>query len=87
VIGVCLECQDELDFGFQGSRRFVDLESAVTVTTHPDQVREDFLATREAYLDNIQRRFASTGIDFTRFNVDQPMDLALRSYLQRRQAA
>ena len=87
VIGVCLECQDEIDFDFSGSRRFVDLESGASVTTQSEQVRESYRDSREAFLQDIETRLSGSGIDFERFNIDQPMDLALRDYLRRRQAA
>jgi uncharacterized protein (DUF58 family) len=87
VIAVCLECQDELQFEFAGSRRFVDPESRASVSSQSDLVRESYLEARESFLQDIKTRLAGSGIEFVRFNVDQPMDRALRDYLRRRQAA
>ena len=87
VLALCLECQDEIDLGHQGAVRFEDLESGDSVLSVPDEVRVSYRQRREDWLLETEHKLQGSGIQFARFNVDQPMDLALRSLLNLRMRA
>jgi uncharacterized protein (DUF58 family) len=87
VLALCLECQDEIDLGHQGAVRFEDLESGNSVLSIPDEVRISYRERREDWLQETEHQLQGSGIQFARFNVDQPMDLALRSLLTMRMRA
>ena len=77
--------RDEIDFPFQGPLRFEDLETGALLETDAETARGAFLAGQEAHLSEWRRAWEGDGrFRYARFRTDEPLDLALRSYLLRR---
>ena len=71
----------ERAFRYQGVVTFEELETGRRVEVDTEAVRESYLAALEQDLALQQRSLEGAGVDYTRFSLDQPLDLALRQYL------
>jgi len=71
----------ERAFRYQGVVTFEELETGRRVEVDTDAVRASYLAALEQDLALQQRSLEGAGVDYTRFSLDQPLDLALRQYL------
>lgn len=74
----------ELNFNFNESSEFIDMESAETHITSPAAVRNAYLENLNNYLNDCRKRCQSSGVDYCLLNTSQPLDKALASYLTRR---
>ena len=74
----------ELNFNFNESSEFIDMESAETHITSPAAVRNAYLENLNNYLNECRKRCQSSGVDYCLLNTSQPLDKALASYLTRR---
>lgn len=74
----------ELNFNFNESSEFIDMESAETHITSPAAVRKAYLENLNNYLNDCRKRCQSSGVDYCLLNTSQPLDKALASYLTRR---
>lgn len=74
----------ELDFNFTGTTRFEGLESEDKLTCDPRSLREGYLAALHEFLDDIRRRCARNVIDYQTLRSSQPLDAALRHYMNHR---
>ena len=77
VMAICLECDDEVDFPFEGATRFIDLESGEERLTEPTKVRDAYRDAREAHIDEARCRLTRNGASFIRVNIDQPFNLGV----------
>lgn len=75
---------DELHFPFSRASRFEDLETADEVMAVPEHVRAHYLTQIENLIDRYRRELGAARIDYTLLSTDQPLDLALLSYLSTR---
>tara|TARA_R110002072_G_scaffold170552_2_gene324110 strand:+ start:25794 stop:26687 length:894 start_codon:yes stop_codon:yes gene_type:complete len=76
--------EQELNFNFNESTEFVDMETAETHITSPAAIRNAYLENLNNYLNDCRKRCQSTGVDYCLLNTSQPLDKALASYLSRR---
>ena len=76
--------EQELNFNFNESTEFVDMETAETHITSPAAIRNAYLDNLNNYLNDCRKRCQSTGVDYCLLNTSQPLDKALASYLSRR---
>jgi uncharacterized protein (DUF58 family) len=74
----------ELNFNFNESTEFVDMESAETHITSPQAIRNAYLENLQRYLDDCKKKCQSSGVDYCLLDTSQPLDKALASYLSRR---
>lgn len=74
----------ELDFTFSGTTRFEGLESEDILTCDPKSLRDGYLQALQAFLDDIRRRCARNVIDYQILRTSQPLDAALRHYMNHR---
>ena len=74
----------ELDFPFDGTTQFVGLEDTGKLTCDPKSLREGYLAAMEGFLDEIRRRCARNVIDYQVLRTSDPLDAALRHYMNHR---
>ena len=74
----------ERDFPFDQSATFVDLESGREQFAIPTDVREQYLANRQAHFDEIRRVCVSNEIELVEFSTDEPLDRALYFFLHKR---
>jgi uncharacterized protein (DUF58 family) len=75
---------DELDFEFNGPTRFDGLESADRLNCNPRALREGYLESLHAYLDEVRRGCARHVVDYALIRTSQPLDVALATYLSSR---
>lgn len=74
----------EQTFPFDETVTFVDAESGNEQYTVPDAVREQYLENREKHFEAIRKACVSAEIELTEFTTDEPLDRALRTYLNHR---
>jgi len=75
---------DELDFTFNGSTRFENMEAADVLSCNPRALREGYIAALKTYLDEIRRGCVSHAIDYALIRTSQPLDAVLAAYLSSR---
>jgi uncharacterized protein (DUF58 family) len=76
--------RDELEFPFDGTTRFEDLESGDEVVAVPGAVREHYLKRIGALIDRYRRELGAAGIDYQLLDTSQPLEMALLAYLSTR---
>ncbi len=77
---------DELDFPFRQSSRFNGLEGWPSVAVDPRALRKAYLEQFSNYLQTIKRGCLETGSDYVLMPTNQPLDVALHTYLSHRLA-
>ena len=75
---------DEIDFPFDRATRFEDLETGDEVTALPRTVRSHYLREIRSLIEHYRRQLGVSGIDYQLLRTDQPLELALMSYLSTR---
>ncbi len=71
----------EREFGYHGIVTFEELETGRRIEVDTDAVRASYRSALEQELAGLRRSLEEVGIDYARFSLDQPLDLALRHYL------
>jgi len=84
VVAMQLTSDDELKFNYKGPIRFKDLETRKEMLVSASSVKKSYLANYQRYQDSLKRNLNERNITIERFNIDQPLDSALFSYLQQR---
>jgi uncharacterized protein (DUF58 family) len=87
VVALQLQCDDELDFPYQGAIRFEDLETGEQVLVSASSARETWLRALEQHQEKLQRSLRKQQIALNTININQPMDKALYDFLISRQKA
>ncbi len=84
--------QQEVDFAnFETGRssealiRFVDSENDNEIITTPQVIRESYLSNFNAFLDTYRLALRQADVDYNVITTSTPIDLALASYLAKRQ--
>jgi uncharacterized protein (DUF58 family) len=75
---------EELDFPFSGPTRFEGLESMDHLNCNPRALREGYLASLQAFLDEVRRECARNSCDYALVRTSEPLDAALATYLSKR---
>ena len=75
---------DEEDFPFQQTTKFEGLEQLPEVVTDPRGLRKAYLNEFGNYLRSVKEGCRAHNADYVPIRTDQPLDLALSSYLMRR---
>ncbi len=76
---------DELEFDFDRSIRFQDLESPFSVVTEPGVIKAAYRRELESYLAEIREGCTEFKVDYRRTLVSEPYDKALTEFLLDRQ--
>ncbi|MCJ8163919.1 DUF58 domain-containing protein [Pontibacter sp. E15-1] len=79
-----LMARNELDFSYSGTLTFEDMETGQTMQVSTDEQRKSYLARLQAWLQETERDMRSRQIAYDRFVTDEPLDKALRAFLQKR---
>lgn len=79
--------RDEAEFRYRGSLAFEDLESGQVVDVDADAARAAYLARLAAHRATLASALATDGVRLVRVLLDEPLDGALRSFLEAREAA
>ena len=74
----------ELEFPFEGIWRFEGLEAEEPVTTQPERIREDYLASFNEYLQALKSGCAASEVDYSTVDTSRPLDAVLSEFIQRR---
>ena len=74
----------ELDFPFSGSTMFKGLEGWPDVLAEPRSLRKAYLAEFDRYVRSLKAGCREQHMDYVQLRTDQPLDVALASYLSRR---
>lgn len=77
----------EETFPFDRTMTLVDAETGREMTAIPDAVRRGYLENRRRHFDSIRRRCHEAEIEIAGFRTDQPLDRALRFFLEGRRRA
>ncbi len=77
----------ERDFPFDHALTFVDAESGGEQFVVPEAVREGYLQNRSRHFETLRREALAAEIDLVEFSVDEPLDHALRHFINCRTKA
>ena len=75
----------EIDFTYDQSSRFQDLETGVEIPIVPDRLREQYQALMREHTEALSKRLSLNRIDYALFNTSVPLDHALFRYLATRE--
>lgn len=75
----------ELVFPFEDASGFEDMETGEQIPVIPAKLRDDYQRLVKNHLDDLERRFTGSGIDYTVLDTSKPLDLALFAYLSARE--
>jgi uncharacterized protein (DUF58 family) len=75
---------DELEFPFDRTTRFEDLETSEEVLAAPGLVRSHYLRQMSGLIDRYRRELGAAGIDYQLLSTKQPLEMALLAYLSTR---
>jgi len=77
---------DERNFPFQGFTRFEGLETPdLQLTVDPEGLRKAYLEALEGFTHHLRSACLNRQIDFVELSTTDPLDVALRRYLARRE--
>jgi uncharacterized protein (DUF58 family) len=74
----------ERDLPYEGAETFADLETARRIALRPEEVREGYREAFRVHGEEVARRIGTTGADYLRVSVDEPLDRTLRAWLEHR---
>lgn len=75
---------EELDFPFEGDCLFEDSETAEQIPVQADDFRDEYLKRLHQFCADIREDCVRLEIDYQQVRTDQPLDIALAAYLERR---
>ena len=75
---------EELDFNYSGTTKFIGMEEMGDLVCDPRALREGYLKAVEEFREEIRRHCAKNVIDFQTLRTSQNLDAALAYYLNRR---
>jgi len=76
----------EINFPFKGTWRFNGLEGELPLTTQPEKIREEYLASFTAYLEAVRSGCMGSHVDHTIVDTSRPLDAVLSEFIFRRQS-
>jgi len=76
----------ERDLPGDAAATFEDAETGERLPLRPEVLRERYRAELDRHRSELARRLAADGADYEPLTTDQPLDLALHAYLERRLA-
>jgi uncharacterized protein (DUF58 family) len=74
----------ERDFPYDAPDTFADLESETRLAIKPEEVRDEYRLAFGAHREELQRRVGADGADYLAIASDEPLDRALRGWLEHR---
>lgn len=79
-----LMSRNELDFDFGSTLTFEDLETNRTLQVNTASQRQTYLEQLQNWLQQTERNMRHRQINYDLFTTDEPLDKALRTFLQKR---
>ena len=85
---ICFQVLDraEVEFPFEGSLRFIDVESLRQVKANADAIREDYRREIGRFVEFYRTGCQQVGADFVQVNTSIPFDEVLLAYLRARRS-
>ena len=74
----------ELNFPFDEMTEFEDLETTRKLNVIPQYLRKEYLQLIRGHIAELEKQFASIGVDYTLMNSSKPLDVGLFAYLAKR---
>jgi uncharacterized protein (DUF58 family) len=74
----------ELDFPFERSAVFRDMETHEEIPVHPHHLRKEYKRTVRAFMDSYKRKCRENAIDYVPIDTSTPYGFVLSSYLAKR---
>lgn len=84
VIVFHLMSRNELELDFKGYSNFEDLETGETIQVDQESIRKTYLSNLQSYLEQVKRRALDKRIFYRMLSTDEPLDLAIRDFLNQR---
>lgn len=78
--------QDELDFEFQGTTKFLGMEAMPDLVCNPRALRDGYLEALKEYLDEVRRGCAKRGVEYALVRTSDYLDAVLAKFLAARMA-
>ena len=76
----------ELEFPFKGTWQFDGLEGEEPLTTQPERIREDYLASFGKYMEELKAGCVASHVDYTTVDTSRPLDAVLSEFFHERQS-
>lgn len=84
VISFHLSTEDEISFPFKGAVHFEAIETKEDVLVSADQVKDEYLAARKAYNEQLDAMLTKHSVQYVPTNIDHPLNETLFSFLNAR---
>ena len=75
----------ELEFPFDGTWRFEGLEGEESLTTQPQRIRDDYLASFGEYMELLRAGCVAAHINHTTVDTSRPLDTVLSEFIHKRE--
>ncbi len=76
----------EVDFAFDAQAKFKDMESGEVMATEPWHIQRDYQTAVDQFRTILGARSREQHVDYVPLTTDQPLDIALLAYLNKRQS-
>ena len=76
----------EIEFPFKGTWQFDGLEGEEPLTTQPERIRDNYLASFGEYLEALKAGCVASHIDYTTVDTSRPLDGLLSEFFHLRQS-
>jgi uncharacterized protein (DUF58 family) len=84
VIVLHLMDNAELNFPFNESSEFIDMETSESYLANPAAIRDAYLENLNVFLNDCKKKCQRSDIDYCLLNTSEPLDSALSAYMARR---
>ena len=75
----------EVEFPFQGTTIFEDVETGERIQINPDSIRESYQKQMKEFIDNYEKACLDANVDYVQVTTSTPFDKALMEFLMRRE--
>ena len=76
----------ELKFPFKGIWRFDGLEGEEPITSQPERIRKDYLASLNEYMEALKAGCVASHVDYTMIDTSRPLDAVLSEFFHLRES-
>lgn len=76
----------EIEFPFSGTWLFDGLEGEEPLTTQPERIRDDYLASFGEYMEALKTGCVASHVDYTTIDTSRPLDAVLSEFFHLRQS-
>ena len=76
----------ELEFPFDGTWRFEGLEGEEPLTTQPQRIRDDYVASFGEYMESLRAGCVASQVDYTTVDTSRPLDTVLSEFFHQRES-